>query len=373
MSFINKILIEKESLIHNINVIKEKAQGAKIIAVLKGNCNGLGTNILPKILIENGIDTFAVCDIYEAKELRQMGYSNDILLMNSTSIESEIDEIISNGFILSLGSFEAINKTIAIAKKLNNKIRAHLALDTGFSRFGFDAKEMIYNKAYFEKVCSSLDSDVINLEGVFSHFQQSYENDRKRTYEQFDLFNQVTSLLKEHGFSNLLCHISNSSALFKYPEMKLDAVRVGSAFTGRLQIKEQTGLKRVGKFSSCICEIRTLKKGSKIGYSGTLTLKKDMKVGIVEAGYSDGIFISGPKDSSKLIHKLRNIKQGICALFKDGNRYVFVNGKKVPVLGRVGMRTFLVDLSCVDANVSDPVLIDFSITISNPKIPRELV
>ena len=371
VSIINKIIIEKDNLLNNIKVIKERAQNSRIIAVLKGNAYGVGNNILPGILIEQGINTFAVTEVQEAVQLRNLGIYNEILVLNSTCVKEEVFQIVLNDFIATIGSYESLDALIKECSMQNKTIKAHIKIDTGFSRFGFDANKLLTDEGLADFVAKMQSQDCVEISGAYTHFQESYSNDPKRTIEQFNLFTKVTQRLKDNGF-DLMCHCSNSCALFKYPQMNLDAVRVGSAFSGKLQIKENTGLKRVGYLETQICEIRNLKKGARIGYSGTATLKQDTKVGICEVGYADGMFVNGPKDECRLIDKLRNIKHALCALIEDKNRYVYLNNKKVKILGRIGMKNFVIDLSNVDGHVGDRIKIEINLVLSNQLIPREL-
>ncbi len=181
---------------------------------------------------------------------------------------------------------------------------------------------------------------------------------------------QAIQEMKSAGFPTGICHICNSSAFFKYPQMYLDAVRIGSAFSGRLQIAEPTGLQRVGYLASQICEIKQLKKGDKVGYSGTYQAKKDRKVAIVQVGYSDGIWTNGPRDSVRMIDKLRALKQSVFAFLKNGTRYATIEGKRYPILGRIGMKNLIMDITGTNIEIGDEVTFDVNLVLSNQKIKR---
>ena len=377
---INRVVIEENILQHNIETIKKRiednAQDGKsprIIAVIKGNAYGVGYGIMAQKLLENGIDFFAVSEVSEAIDVRSLGIDNDILVLNSTSIYGEARQIAKHNLIATIGSFDAFDMLNKIAHEENTKIRYHLKIDTGFSRFGFRYEDF-EDKTFLDKLINTINSseDLI-LEGTYTHFSESYSNDSTSTKLQFDRFLKCTNLLNKNGIDTKMCHCSNSSAFYKHPNMFLDAVRLGSAFLGRLQIGSDTGLKRLGYFESEICEIKELRKGNKIGYSGTCTLTCDSKIAIVEAGYNDGIFISGPRDSVRMIDKLRDLKKSITNLFKDGNKYVIINDIKVPILGRVGMKNFAIDISNIDCKVGDKVKIDVSLVLCNQKIERVMI
>ena len=257
-----------------------------------------------------------------------------------------------------------LNKKAEVAGKV---VQAHLKIDTGFSRFGF----LINNHVALQisEALASLRN--IEITGTYSHFAESYANDKTKTEKQFEKFLEDVKLLNAHNVNTGMLHICNSSAFFKYPNMYLDAVRIGSAFTGRLQISEVTGLKRVGYLESEICEIRDLPKGSEVGYSGTYVLKEDAKVAIVEAGYEAGVGVSGPRDSVRLIDKARMLKSALSNFGKDGRMFVEINGKRCLVLGRVGMKNMMVDVSAIKAETGDKVKIPINLIFANSNIERQ--
>jgi len=390
----NKIIIEKEKLEFNINAIKDQAKIGKIsgedqiepriIAVLKANAYGIGTELMSKVLIENGVDFFAVTDVSEAVKLRKYASDKKILVLNSTCIEDEVKQIVDNNLIASCGSFESIDILEKMSKKLNKKSAFHLNIDTGMSRFGFRADELLKapldisdeekNELLLNKLTKKIkELEFAKIEGIYTHFQESYAKDAARTKEQFSEFVNVMNKFKEKEVDVGLKHCCNTSAFFKFPYMHLDAVRVGSAFSGRAQLEIAKKLKRVGYLESDICEIRQLKAGDRVFYSGMFTAKNDMKVGVVQAGYADGFELSGPQDNFRAIHKLRQMKNAFISLFKDTNNYVEINGKKKKVLGRIGMKNFVVDLTDVDANVGDKVKISIPLSLTNNLVERELI
>ena len=141
-----ELLVEKDKIKHNLRVIKQiinekKGSGkkVKIIAVVKGNGYGLGLVQYSKFLVDNGIQMLAVATVEEALELRKGGIKEDILMMSSTAVKSDVKKLLENDIILTIGSKEAGNVVNELAQ--NKKARVHLKIDTGFGRYGF-----IYSK-----------------------------------------------------------------------------------------------------------------------------------------------------------------------------------------------------------------------------------
>ena len=372
----SQIIIEEKKLEHNIELIKEKANAKvddngnplKIIAVLKGNAYGIGVKILAEKLLDYQIDFFAVSEVEEAVELRKYGFTNDILVLNSTCILEEVEKIVAYNLVATIDSEQSVKALDDEAKKQSKIVRCHLKIDTGFCRFGFRATENIA-----ENVKKAIENrKQIKIEGTYSHFQESYSKEEKTTRQQFNIFLEAVSNLKKNNIETGMLHICNSSAFFKYPDMYLNAVRIGSAFSGRLQIGVPTGLQKVGYLESQVCKINDLKKGDKVGYSGTYQLKGNKKVAVVEAGYADGIGLDGPKDSVRIIDKLRFLKKGIYSFFKDTTRYVIINEEKYPILGRIGMKNFVIDITNRDIKIGDKVKIDVKLVLVNSNVERIL-
>lgn len=224
------LIINKVDLVHNINAIKKSTKSNdnyRIIAVVKGNGYGLGLVEYSKLLIDNGINLLAVSSLEEAIELRDAGITSDILMLSSTAIEEELRKLVDNNIIITIGSENVANIANKIASEGKN-IRAHIAIDTGFGRYGF-----LYNDKNIIETIKNLDSN-ISIEGIFSHFSLSYYKNNKWTIIQFERFKEVLKELENSNIKIDLLHICNSSGYLNYPEMHLNAARIGSAFLGRV-------------------------------------------------------------------------------------------------------------------------------------------
>ena len=370
------LVINREDLKHNIRTIKEIAEETgrddshkpiKIIAVVKGNGYGLGIVQYTKFLIDNGIDFFAVSTVEEAVELRKSGIKENILMLSSTANKKDLETLIENNIILSIGSKEAGDKANDIAKSLNKKISIHLKIDTGFGRYGF-----IYTEK--EKMLDAIKKwDNLLIKGTFSHFSLAFYSDDKYTVEQFNRFIDCVEFLRENKVDTGMLHICNSSAFLKFKSMRLNAVRVGSAFLGRLAIPNLYGLKKIAYLKSNVSEIKELPKGYNIGYSNAYKTKRITTVAIVPVGYADGYNVKEQRDMFRKRDRLRYIIRDIKDSFKDKNLYVEINGKKCKVLGRIGMYHITVDISGKDINIGDEVKFKVSPLFVDSSIRREYV
>ena len=392
------LLVNRQDLKHNIRVIKEIAEKngrsdnhkpLQIIAVVKGNGYGLGLVQYANFLIDNGINFLAVSTVEEAIKLRESGVITKILMLSSTAIEKEVELLANNNIIISIGSKDALQMAQKVAIKLNKTIEAHLKIDTGFGRYGFcyDKKdEMVQALKETTKTDEANNTDKtektnktdktnetanIEITGTFSHFSLAFYEKDKFSKQQFDRFIDCIEFLKQNEIETGMLHICNSSAFLKYKEMRLNAVRVGSAFLGRLAIPNIYGLKKIGFLKSNVAEIKTLEKGYNVGYSNSYITKAQTKIAIIPCGYADGYNVSVGRDMFRVIDKLRYIVRDVKDFFKKQDLYVEINGQKCKVLGRIGMYHISADITGKDVNINDEVLFNVSPMYVDSSIRRE--
>lgn len=370
--------INKEDLKHNINIIKsivkrsavdDKGKSPKIIGVVKGNGYGLGLVEFSKFLIKNGIKILAVSSVEEALELKRAKIDNDVMLLSGTSIRTDLMKLVNKDVIISLTSFEDIEVLNRILKNKDKVQRVQIKIDTGFNRYGFKYEDL--DKLI--EVLKSDESKKLKIVGTFSHFSYSYSQNKENTQKQFDLFINSVEKLKKNNIDTGDLHICNSSAFLKYPEMHLNAVRVGSAFLGRLQIENKYNLRKIGKLYTNICEIKSVRKGDTIGYSCSEKIKKNSRIAIAQIGYIDGLNSGKYNDTFKIIDKIRILKNSFFDIFKDKHIYYKINGSKCRVLGKIGMNHIVLDIKGKDVKINDEIEIDISPLNVNTNIRREYI
>ena len=362
------LIINKEDLKHNINKIKEHAKTSetKLIAVVKGNGYGLGLIEYSKFLIDQGVEMLAVATVEDVVRLREAGIKEDILMLSSTSVKEDVKLLIENNAILTLGSSEAVRIADELARTFNIMVRAHLKIDTGFGRYGF-----VYTNT--DEIIESINGVTnIKIEGTYSHFSQSYAKNEKWTKLQFDRFIAVTSTLQNNKIETGMLHICNSSAFLRYSSMHLNAVRIGSAFLGRIVVSNQIGLKKIGQFRTQISEIKQLPKGYNIGYSNAFKTKKETKVAIIPVGYFDGYNVRNYPDSYRIIDKTRYLYNDIKNFFKDKKLKVKIANKKYRVVGKIGMYHIAIDITdSENINTNDTIELDINPLYVDSGIRRE--
>lgn len=363
----NTLIINKNDLRHNINIIKNQVNTDEytIIGVVKGNGYGLGLKEYANFLVENGITILAVATTYEAIELRKINKDVDILNMSSTAIKEEIEQMVENNIIITIGSEESARIVNEIANK-EKQIRAHIKVDTGFGRYGFIYQNV---QAIVDNI-KNLNKN-IQIEGIFTHFSLAYYKNNKSTINQFNNFLQVIQALEKENITIKLKHVCNSPAFINYPEMRLNSARIGSAFLGRVDAKTYIGLKKIGKLKSEVAEIKTLPKNFNVGYLNTYKTKKETKVAIIPVGYKDGYNVGTKEDMFRIVDKLRNLKHIIHSFFTRQCLKVSINEKTYSVIGKIGMYHMAVDILNDDINIGDTVDININPLYINSTVKRE--
>lgn len=348
-----RYVVEKEKLENNISLVQKRADKALIWGVVKGDGYGLGVVPMAKLLAAGGIDHFAVTDLREARALREAGFrENPILMIRGTADEKEVDELLDLNVILSVGSYEDAVCINNLAQKRSTVAEVHLKLDTGMGRYGFRPDEM-------EKVFSIYGCmQALAISGVYTHFHSAM--DKKATMRQYDLFRNMLTRIHEAGYETGMVHCCNSTAAWRYPNLRCDAVRVGSILLGRVPFAGRNGLKPVGYAEAEIEEIRELPVGATVGYGAGWKAKAPTTIAVVSLGWYHGFGVSRGYDLWRVRDCLRGVARELKAMLKKKSLYVTVNGRDCKVLGHVGMVNIVVDITGMDCKLGDRVVAEIN-------------
>ena len=325
------LVIEKDAIRRNAAVIKEKAGGAGIYAVLTGDAHGAGLTELAKLLRGEGIGRFAVSEPAEALALRKAGFvDEEILMLRSTTDEGELDALIDLNVVCTIGSYDTGVALNGLAEARSTVVTAHIQVDTGLGYGGFLSSEP-------EKILSMYRYlPNVALSGIYTQMHAAGGGERRAT-DQLAEFQQVVEAVQAAGFETGTVHAASSSALMDYAFARLDAVRVGSAFLGRCHRSRGDGLTAVGWGEAALEEIRWLPKGHTVGYRTWVTLKKATRVAVLPVGYQNGFGAQRPRES------------GLPALLRywwqSRTHTVSIGEQKVRVIGQIGAMETLVDVT----------------------------
>lgn len=307
--------IDEKAFLYNISSIQEYVgEKIKLMPVIKANAYGTFLNTRTKIL--NKFDIVAIAVAFESVQLRGDGYKNDIFLLNQPSIY-EIETLIKNNVTIGV-SDKAFIKEVGKTKK---NIKVHIEIDTGMGRTGIQSEET----EDFIKYIQNFDN--IKIEGIYTHMS-SPDVDREYTLEQMKKFNYAVDIAKRMIPDLKYIHSSASNALIEYDQSKYNTVRPGLILYGYESeegLYKKINLKPVCKLKSKITFLKNVPNGTSISYGRTFVSKKETKVATVPLGYADGM----RRDLSN-------------------NGYVWIKGKKAPIIGRICMDSFMIDVTDVD-------------------------
>lgn len=329
--------IDIDALCKNFDIIKEKT-GAKISAVVKADAYGHGAVTVAKALEEKGVESFAVSNIEEAEELRAAGINSPILILGYTH-EIYAKALSQQNFIQCVYSLDYAKNLSLEAKKANVTVEAHLKLDTGMCRLGFDCRNSDF--CGIEEAREALSLSNLNISGVFTHFSSAdgYEpDDEIFTKEQYDRFHNVVDTLEKDGYTFKTKHCCNSAATLLGICDEGETVRVGIILYGLAPssaVPLPLGMKPVMSLYSVVSMVKTVEADSPVSYGRTYTTEKPCRIATVSAGYGDGVPRLLSNKGSVLIH-----------------------GKRARIVGRICMDQFCVDVTGIDdVKIGDRVTI----------------
>ena len=358
----NRYVIDTQALIKNIARVKEVA-GDCVLGVVKANGYGFGMLDEARLLQSEGISAFGITEIEDIVPLRKaLGQDADILVMRSTALPEEARAILDTNCIATIGSPAAAQVLERAAQDAGKRARCHVKIDTGFSRYGFLPADIADILACYK-------AENLNVEGIYTHFSKAYV-DAALTRAQLSVFLDVVAKIEAAGFCPGIRHTAASAALFNVGETKLDMVRIGSAFTGRVITNEPNGLVRVGHLEAQVIDIKTLPAGTKIGYGGETKVSRETRVAYVSAGTSEGfgLSVTKPPSTHQALSTLKGAlkKRHLEVKFQNDEGHTFA----CPVLGEVDLSLSLADVTGANVSVGDIATMDLSPLMLSPKVER---
>ena len=344
-------IAELDAIRFNLEQLLKKAGTTPVWGVLKGNGYGLGTEPMGKLCLEAGITRFAVTELAEAESLRRLNPQCQILLLRPTCEPAELAQLLELGVIATVGSLEQAAALNAAALQKDVVVEAHLKIDTGMGRYGFQPGDLSQILSVYR--CY----DHLAVSGIYTHFHSAFCSD-KTTYAQTEAFESVISALETEGIEPGTPHCCNSNAFLRCPELAMGGVRLGSALLGRVSCRNN--LRRVGFCEATVDEVRWLQKGQTCGYGGAWKAKRPTKIAVLPVGWYHGFATEYGNDIFRKRDCLRQIFTGMKRLIFKKRLYVMIGGKKCPVLGHVGMLHTVCDVTKVTCQTGDTAKLDIS-------------
>ena len=317
--------IDLDAIASNMERMKSNLKpNTKIIAVIKADGYGHGAVQIAQML-ENleYIWGYAVATLDEAVVLKAEGMNKPILVLGCV-FPDQYMEMLKYNIRMNVYTEEMAEAISQMAAREGMTAYMHIKLDTGMTRLGFDTSEKsveaIHRISTMKNIC---------MEGIFTHFAKADEADKTFTQKQIKDFMWMTQRLKEKGVEFQYEHCANSAAIIDVSVAHFDLVRAGISIFGLYPSdevnKELVKLKPALALKSHVAFVKEIQVGTPISYGGTFVSDKPMTIATIPVGYADGY----PRNLSNL-------------------GYVLIRGKKAPIVGRVCMDQFMVDVTDIE-------------------------
>ncbi len=315
--------VDLDAIWENMVHMKENiAENTKILAVIKTDGYGHGGVPIAKMLEQlDFMFGYAAATYEEAHVLREAGVKKPILILGYT-FPYCYEELIREEIRPAVYRRDTVEELVAAAANVGQKAKVHIKVDTGMGRIGITPDE-----EGLEFVRFLMGHPELEVEGIFTHFAKSDEEDKTSANHQLALFqNFIDRIQTELGLTIPVKHCANSAAILEMPQANMDMVRAGITTYGLYPSEEVSKdivpLRAAMSLYSHIVYCKTIHAGQSVSYGGLFTAQKDTRVATIPVGYGDGY----PRSLS-------------------GKGYVLIRGKKAPILGRVCMDQFMVDIS----------------------------
>lgn len=323
--------IDLGALTHNYNYLKSKLQyPTKFLAVVKAFAYGSDAVEVAKHLQKLKVDYFAVAYTAEGVALRNAGITTPILVLHPQSINFKT--LIHNCLEPSLYSTHVLHEFIRTAEaESQENYPVHIKFNTGLNRLGLSEDDLD------DLVLKLNNTKAVTVKSLFSHLAAS-EDAAEKDFSKLQIkrFNTIASSFKHKLKSNPWLHLCNTSGVINYPEAHFDMVRCGIGLYGfGNSAKEDKNLKPIASLKSVISQIHNIKKDETVGYNRAYKAKGTERTATVPIGHADGI----------------NRTYG------NGKGFVFINGAKAPIVGNVCMDMIMVNITHIDCQEGDEVII----------------
>ena len=315
--------IDLDVIVSNIAALKKGLpSGVKMMAVIKMDGYGHGAEPIAVCLEqEDCVYGFAVATAEEAFALRKVGIKKPILILGYTFPYS-YEQLVKEDIITTVFREDSLELLAKAAAKCGKRMKVHVKVDTGMSRIGIspdeEGLEIIRKVAFYPE---------LEIHGIFTHFARADEYDKSFANHQLEVFAEfVAKAEAELGYKIPIRHCANSAAVMEMPDAAFDMVRGGIAIYGLYPSEEMDREKIILQpalsWYSQVVYVKNVPAGQPISYGGTFVAPADMRVATIPIGYGDG-YPRGLSSKSEVL---------IC-------------GKRAPIVGRVCMDQFMVDVT----------------------------
>jgi alanine racemase len=311
---------------HNVAMLREKAAGAQVMAVVKADAYGHGMLPCAAAALDAGAQWLGVAQAAEALTLRRAGIGGRVLCLMAVPGEPYA-EAIAAGIDLTAGSTGVIAEIARAAGQAGQAARLQLKADTGLSRGGAPPGEWA---AVVDAALAGQAAGRLQVTGLWSHFACADEPGHPSIRRQLDAFCDAVGHAEKAGVQPEVRHMANTAATWTLPEARFDLVRPGGGVYGLSTLPggAPAGLRPAMTLRTRLAQVKRVRAGTGVSYGLRYVAATDATLGLVPLGYADGV----PRGAA-----------GRPAGDRGSAVQVDVRGRRWPVAGTVCMDQFVVD------------------------------
>ncbi len=318
--------ISLDAVRNNVRMLRDHVAPAQTMAVVKADAYGHGAVHVARAALEAGADWLGVADLSEALALREAGVTAPLLAWLHAA-STDFAPAIAAGIDVGISSLDHLERVAAVPDAV-----VQLKLNTGLSRNGFQPAEA---PAAFQRAAELESAGRVRVRGIFSHLSNTSRADDDL---QLNVFTDLLEVAREAGLRPELRHLAASEAAILRPELRFDLVRTGIGLYGLPAVDGMDaaglGLRPVMEVAGTVAAVRRVPAGAGVSYGFTHRTKRETTLALVPLGYADGI----PRAASN-------------------RAQVLIGGARHPVVGRIAMDQFLVDVGDTAVEVGDAVVL----------------
>ncbi len=328
-----RAVVDLDAVMYNMEMMHANLEeGTGMIVVIKTDGYGHGAVPIAKMLEEvDYVWGYAVATLDEGMVLRKAGIKKPILCLGCV-FPDQMETMIANEIRMTTYTYELAKLADQKAAQMGKQAYLHIKIDTGMSRLGFAV-----NEESVQEILKIGRLVYAKSEGMFTHFSKADEEDKTATMEQLRAYLWMKEHLAANGMEFEYYHCANSASIIDMPRLGMDLERAGISTYGLYPSdevnKDAVPLRPAMQLFAHISYVKWIEKGTAVSYGGTFVAPERMRIATIPTGYGDGY----PRSLS-------------------GKGYVLIHGKKAPILGRVCMDQFMVDVTGIpEAQFGDEV------------------
>ncbi len=327
---LRRAVVDTAAITANVAHVAATVAPAAVMAVVKANGYGHGAERAARAALDGGASWLGVADVDEALALRSAGFTTPVLAWLHGA-DPVFEVAVANDVTLGISTRRQLARALEAGSPAT-PARVHLKVDTGLGRNGIERSDWA---AVFEAAQAAEASGRIRIDGMFSHLSNASDDD---DLAQLAAFDEATELARATGLDPAVRHLAATAGALRLPATRLDLVRLGVGMYGLSPFDDATsaelGLRPALRLESRLISVKRVRAGTGVSYGYTYRPEHDSWLGLVPLGYADGI----PRHVSN-----------------TGS--VWVGGSVHPIVGRVAMDQFVVDLGDHEAAVGDRVVL----------------